>query len=234
MNYQFAAIALGPLLLAQGIYVRLVTPRLSEPEGARFGVAGAGEPLRLLIAGDSAAAGVGAENQASALSGRLVSLLAPSFQVFWKLMARTGDKTQDVLDHIESAPQENFDVAVVSAGVNDVTAGISLKKWLGLLNNLCERLQSRFGIQQVFLTSLPPMHAFPALPQPLRWYLGTRAALFNQAMGALAEKSKDREYVRPDFPLTREFIASDGFHPGPAAYALWAERMAAAIIQKRQ
>jgi len=234
MNFQFAAIALGPLLLAQGIYVRLVTPRLPEPDGARFGVAGAGEPLRLLITGDSAAAGVGAESQTSALSGRLVSLLAPSFQVFWKLMARTGDKTQDVLDHIESAPQENFDVAVVSAGVNDVTAGISLKKWLGLLNSLCERLQSRFGIQQVFLTSLPPMHAFPALPHPLRWYLGTKAALFNQAMSELAKRSENLEYVRPDFPLTREFIAADGFHPGPAAYALWAERMAAAIKQKRQ
>lgn len=234
MNYKFAAIGLAPLLLTQGIYVRLVTPRLPEPEGARFGIAGSGEPLRLLITGDSAAAGVGTERQASALSGRLVSLLASSFQVSWKLMARTGDKTRDVLRHIESTPQENFDVAVISAGVNDVTGGISLNKWLGLLGNLCERLQSRFGIQQVFMTSLPPMHAFPALPQPLRWYLGTRAALFNQAMSDLADKRDNWEYVRPDFPLTREFIAADGFHPGPAAYALWAERMAAAIKQKRQ
>ncbi|MBN2396886.1 MAG: SGNH/GDSL hydrolase family protein, partial [Deltaproteobacteria bacterium] len=159
MNFQFAAIGFGPLLLAQGIYVRLVTPRLPEPEGARFGVAGAGEPLRLLITGDSAAAGVGAESQASALSGRLVSLLASSFEVSWKLMARTGNKTRDILDHIESAPHENFDVAILSGGVNDVTAGTPLEKWLGLLGNLCERLQSRFGIQQVFLTSLPPMHA---------------------------------------------------------------------------
>ena len=234
MNYQFAAIGLGPLILAQGIYVRLVTPRLPEPKGTRHGIAGSGEPLRLLIAGDSAAAGVGAESQASALSGRLVSLLAPHFHLSWRLIARTGDKTRDVLDHIESMDQEDFDVAVVSVGVNDVTGGTSLKKWPELLNNLCERLKSRFGIQQVFLTSLPPMHAFPALPQPLRWYLGTRAALFNQAMSDLADKRDSWEYVRPDFPLTREFVAADGFHPGPAAYALWAELMAAAIRQKRR
>ena len=42
-----AAIALAPLLLIQGRYVRHVTPRLPEPTGARHGTVGAGEPLRL-------------------------------------------------------------------------------------------------------------------------------------------------------------------------------------------
>lgn len=229
MDYRLAGIVLGPVLLAQGLYVRAVTPRLPEPPGPRDGVDGAGNPLRLLIVGDSAAAGVGAESQEAALSGRLASLLAPHFRVSWKLMARTGHKVRDVLNHIESGSGEAFDVAVVSVGVNDVTGGTTLKRWQGLLRELCEGLQCGFGIRHVFLTSLPPMHAFPALPFPLRWYLGQRAASFNRAMREVAEKNERWTFVAPEFPLTREFIAVDGFHPGPAAYAIWAGQMAAAI-----
>ncbi len=234
MDYQFVAVGLSPVLLAQGIYVRLVTPRLPEPAGVRHGVEGAGKSLRLLIVGDSAAAGVGAESQVSALSGRLASMLAPHFHLSWWLIAKTGHKVRDVLNSIESVSQEDFDVAVVSVGVNDVTGGTSLKKWQELLSHLCERLQSRFEIQHIFLTSIPPMQIFPALPLPLRWYLGKRAESFNQAMRDLTKKSENWEYVQPEFPLTREFIAADGFHPSPAAYSIWAEHMAVAIRQEWQ
>jgi hypothetical protein len=69
MLYQLTTLALGPLLLAQGLYVRRKTPLLPEPPGARSGFAGTGRLLRVLILGDSAAAGVGAASQLSALSG---------------------------------------------------------------------------------------------------------------------------------------------------------------------
>ena len=52
---------LGPALWVQGKYVRRVTPRLPEPPGPRSGHCGQGPQLRLLIAGDSAAARVGAD-----------------------------------------------------------------------------------------------------------------------------------------------------------------------------
>ncbi|EKS9872121.1 SGNH/GDSL hydrolase family protein, partial [Burkholderia cepacia] len=49
MGYPFATAALGPLLFAQGRYVRRVTPRLPEAAGPRDGVAGDGPPLRVLV-----------------------------------------------------------------------------------------------------------------------------------------------------------------------------------------
>ena len=70
------ALALSPLLLAQGVYVRRVTPRLPEAPGSRSGVAGGGPSLKLLILGDSAAAGVGAASQDEALAGQLAVALA--------------------------------------------------------------------------------------------------------------------------------------------------------------
>ena len=69
MIYYLAMVLLAPVLVAQGIYVKRVTPRLSEPEGVRFGVFGAGPKMKLLIVGDSAAVGVGAATQHQALSG---------------------------------------------------------------------------------------------------------------------------------------------------------------------
>ncbi|MFZ4481665.1 MAG: hypothetical protein ACOYNZ_17420, partial [Rhodoferax sp.] len=81
---------LGPLLWLQGQHVRRVTPRLPEPPGAREGTTGQGPLLRLLIAGDSAAAGVGAACQDAALCGRLVGFLRSHRTVKWRLLAVNG------------------------------------------------------------------------------------------------------------------------------------------------
>ena len=53
--------ALAPLLVAQALRTRRVTPRLPEAAGERSGTQGEGPRLRLLVLGDSAAAGVGAQ-----------------------------------------------------------------------------------------------------------------------------------------------------------------------------
>jgi len=58
-----AMVVLSPLLVCQGIYVRRVTPKLPEADGPRSGEAGSGALLRLLVLGDSAAAGVGVRTQ---------------------------------------------------------------------------------------------------------------------------------------------------------------------------
>lgn len=234
MSYKLAAIGLAPVLLAQGRHVRRVMPKLPEPTGERHGTAGHGEQLRLLIVGDSSAAGVGAKTQASALSGQLVSTLAQHFYLSWRLIAKTGRDVQSVLGSIKAAPQEDFDVAVVAVGVNDVTGGTSSKQWREGLGHLCECLQSKFNVQHVLLTPVPPMHAFPTLPQPLRWYLGKIATSLNRSMYALTAKSQNWECVQPEFPLTAKFMAADGFHPSQAAYSVWAEKMATTIKQKWQ
>lgn len=229
MDYRIAAIVLAPILLVQAMHVRRVTPRLAEPPGPRGGSEGEGKSLRVLIVGDSSAAGVGAETQSSALSGQLAARLTQHFQLSWRLVARTGDGVRDVLAHIESVPREGFDVAIVAVGVNDVTAGTSPADWQKSLGQLCEHLQSRFKVQRVLLSPVPPMHAFPALPQPLRWYLGQRATALNQVMRTVTANNADWECVEPEFPLKKEYMAADGFHPGPRAYSLWAEKMAAVI-----
>lgn len=219
-------------MIVQGLRVRRVTPRLPEPPGPRSGTSGTGMPLRLLIAGDSAAAGVGAEHQAGALSGAVVDALQHDYRVSWALHARTGLRTAGVIALLETVEASDFEVALLSVGVNDVTAFTSTGKWLGQQRRLVALLKSRFGVQHVLLTGLPPMHAFPALPEPLRGYLGARAQLLNEALAHFAAADASCEIVLPTLPMDPALMAADGFHPGPLAYREWG-RCAAGIIQRR-
>ncbi len=227
-----AAIALAPVLIAQGLYVRCATPRLPEPPGERSGVRGSGPPLGLLILGDSAAAGVGVATQAEALSGQLAAVLGESFRVCWKLTARTGMRARDAVAELEAAPPGRFDVAVTSIGVNDVTHGTRESIWIDRQARMVELLRSKCGVKHIILSSVPPMHLFPALPRPLRWYLGERAKRFNRALDAFARSCEACEFAALSFPMEPDCMAADGFHPGARAYSLWAARVGG-IIRRR-
>ncbi|MGH8385103.1 MAG: SGNH/GDSL hydrolase family protein [Pseudomonas sp.] len=227
-----AKIMLGPVLLLQGLYTRRVTPKLPEAEGEREGVAGSGEVLRLLILGDSAAAGVGALTQTDALSGQLVSRLARDHQVMWKLWARSGLDSQSLLELLEQKTAESFDVVLLSIGVNDVTSTLTVDQWIARQQQLLATLCGTFGVRQVVISPLPPMHLFPALPQPLRWYLGNRAKRFNAHLAKLAGSEDHCTLLTIRLAPVAGSMARDGFHPGPLIYSAWADDAAIAIARR--
>jgi len=227
-----AKILLGPLLLMQGLYTRRVTLRLPEAEGERLGEAGSGDVLRLLIVGDSAAAGVGAVTQGEALSGQLVERLADNYRVSWKLWARSGLDSQGLLDLLEQYAPEPFDVALLSIGVNDITSSLTLDQWLARQQRLIALLCDKFAVRQIVLSPLPPMHLFPALPQPLRWFLGCRARRFNAHLADLATRVDQCTMLTTPLAPEPGLMASDGFHPGPMLYRQWADDAARVIDQR--
>ncbi len=224
-------LALAPLLFAQGVYVRRVTPRLPEAPGERSGVSGGGPALKLLILGDSAAAGVGASSQATALAGRLAEELMADFSVSWQLHAESGVTTNDLVGRLAGLAGGRFDVAVVSIGVNDVITGRRTRQWTAALVSLLDLLKSGFGVRRVLLSALPPMHRFTALPQPLRWCVGLRARRFNDELVRFAGGDGRCAVVSLNYPRDPSFLAPDGFHPGEPAYRHWAAAVAASVRQ---
>lgn len=224
-------LALAPLLLAQGVYVRRVTPRLPEAPGRRSGVSGVGPALSLLILGDSAAAGVGASSQATALAGRLAEELMADFRVSWQLHAESGVTTNDLVARLAGVAGGRFDVAIVSIGVNDVITGRRTRQWTAALATLLDLLESDFGVRHVLLSALPPMHRFTALPQPLRWCVGLRARRFNDELVRFAGRDGRCAVVSLNYPRDPSFLAPDGFHPGEPAYRHWAAAVAASVRQ---
>lgn len=229
MSYLLRTLLLGPAILIQGLAVRARVPKLPEPPGERQGQQGSGPPLSLLIIGDSAAAGVGAAHQDEALLGQLISKLSPEYQVSWDLQAQTGDTTAGALARLDAMAPRHFDVAVTSLGVNDVTRMVLLRNWLRQQTLLRSVLKTKFTVDRLIISGLPPMHAFPALPQPLRWHIGGRATQFNRALRANVEADGDTTFLDVRFTSDTTLMSHDGFHPGPKAYAQWSEVIADAI-----
>ncbi|WP_425044424.1 SGNH/GDSL hydrolase family protein [Primorskyibacter sp. S87] len=209
--------------------VRARAIELPEPTGPRSGVAGEGRPLRLLITGDSSAAGVGAGTQTQALAGQLVSRLAKSARVEWQLEATTGHRTADTIARL-STVRGQFQVVVTALGVNDVTRAMSQDRFRDAQRILVKDLTSRMGAGLILASGVPPMEHFPALPRPLNWVLGCQAARLDTALGQLAAEIPEMEHLPFHLPPDPANAAPDGYHPSPKAYALWAERLAAKIL----
>ena len=175
MWLKLSTAALLPVLLLQGYIVRRDTPRLAEASGDREGISGRGQPLSLLILGDSAAAGVGVTSQKEALSGSILLGLQDEYQVQWKLHAKTGDTTQQVIAATQILEPQPYDVVVTSIGVNDVTKLMSVEKWLKQQQQLFREIQNRFQPKLIVVSGVPPMQHFSALPHPSAWLFGKYA-----------------------------------------------------------
>jgi lysophospholipase L1-like esterase len=213
-------LALGPLLLAQGKWTRWRTPVLPEAEGERQGLCGEGPPLRLLIVGDSSAAGVGVATQELALAGHLTRELARAggHCVHWRLVARSGVTTAQALALLQEAGPSPADVAVAVLGVNDVVDQVPTARALQARAALTDWLRRECGARHVVHAALPPMHRFPALPQPLRTVMGLDAKRHDRALKQWCDSRADASYAWMGVDLHSEVMAHDGFHPAEPVY----------------
>jgi lysophospholipase L1-like esterase len=234
MWLQLSTFALLPIIIIQGVKVRKDTPRLIEASGDRDGLAGQGDPLSLLILGDSAAAGVGVETQQDALSGAIISQLKNEYALRWKLHAKTGDTTKQVYQAVQQLEHKKYDIVIISIGVNDVTKLTSAKSWIKQQKQLFTQIQKQFQPKLIIVSGVPPMQHFPALPNPLAWLFGKYAEQMNQTLQQwLAPQSQFRfiQYDIESFQAMDLPMASDGFHPSKEIYAIWGQQVATLIRQ---
>ncbi len=237
-----AKVALFPLLLAQGLHVRRKAIELPEAAGPRLGEAlprraraRVGEPLRLLVVGDSSAAGVGVAHQREALAEPLAHLLAEELgqPVRWQLVARTGVTSLEAFALLRESSVAEADLLVTALGVNDVVRQIPTRRTRDTLDALHRWTAEQLGVRYSLHCAVPPMERFPLLPAPLRWLLGAQAELLNRELQQHLGDRRDRALRRmPDKLLQRELMAADGFHPGSAGYAAWADALAPFIARR--
>lgn len=228
-----AKLLLSPLLVAQALAARARTPRLPEAAGEREGEVGRGPRLRLLMLGDSSAAGVGVAEQSQALAGYLPKVLARQAGVCvqWRLLAQSGLTSAQCLEQLASSTPFEADVAVVVLGVNDVVDQVPSHSAVAARSSIANRLRNGHGVAHVVFAPLPPVQHFPALPQPLRWVAGQDAKRHDAAVAAWARTRSDVSHVPIDLPLNAALMADDGFHPGEPVYRICGTALAEHIAQ---
>ena len=222
-------LALGPVLLAQAARLRRTTVELPEPAGARRGVAGQGaRRLRLLVVGDSSAAGVGARHQRDALAQPLAANVARQLEaaVHWQLVAESGLTSQGVMQRLLRARPLAADIAVIVVGVNDITKDVPLAFALRQRQHIADWLQVHAGVRHAVFPALPEMELFPAIPRPLSWYAGQLARRNNRAQARWASRAAGVSHLAMDDLTDAGLFSEDGFHPARELYARIAERIA--------
>ena len=228
-------LVLSPLLVAQAVATRRRAPVLPEAAGPREGrIGGRGPALRLLITGDSSAAGVGVAHQDQSVAGHLTRALhrASGRPLHWALHARSGLSTRQVHRMLLAEPPAAADVAVVITGVNDVIEQLPSQRALAHREALADWLLAEKLALHVVFAPLPPIHQFPLLPQPLRRVMGDDARRHNDALARWAATRADVSCAQIDLTLGADTMASDGFHPGEPVYRACGEALAAFIAEQ--
>lgn len=222
-------LALAPIVLPQALWTRRTALRLPEASGAQDGLAGAefsGEPLRLLLIGESTVAGVGVEAQTEALAGQLALALAERQQrpVAWRACGENGITAGEACERLlPLALSQPADLVLLVFGVNDTTHLSSLTRWVAALRSLSRALAAQGA--QVAFTGVPPIQHFTALPWLLRRLLGLRAALLDEAL-LRASREERADYLKLGLLVTPDYLARDGYHPSALGYRVWAEGLA--------
>jgi lysophospholipase L1-like esterase len=192
-----------------------------------------GATLDLLVAGDSIAAGLGAQLPKETLGARLATRLARATRraVRLRTVAEVGAESSMLAAQLAGLPPSyRPDVAVIVVGGNDVTHRVPVAESVRHLAEAIAALRGRGAA--VVVGTCPDLGALRPVPQPLR-ALGSRAsrqlavAQETAAVRGGAHAVSLARVVGPYFITNPdEMFSLDRFHPSAAGY----ERTAKALL----
>lgn len=227
------AMLLAPFLVLQGLFVRRVTRKLPVPDGPTCGEVDGAEPsLSLLIVGESPVAGIGVEHQSCGVAARTADRLQrlSGRRVVWQAFGWDGIKASQLRLSLAEIGLLRADVAIVAMGVNDTTKLTSLRRWRYEILTLITLLRE-LNCTGVFLSAIPSMEHFSALPRPLNYVLGVRAALLDRVLRKFTDDDI-AGYIAAQVPLEPEYLAVDGYHPSSLGCEVWATELAQAVYRQ--
>jgi lysophospholipase L1-like esterase len=222
----------APVVVVQGRRLRRDTPRLADAAGPWSGTldgppsAEGTAPLRLLVLGDSTAAGVGVDSQHDALPGNLARSLSAHYGrgVRWTAVGENGATARDLLERfMPAATADSYDVVFLTIGANDAL-GIRSRAAFGRdIRSLLSRIRAASPDAVILMSSLPAFFRFVLLPNPLRYNLYLHSQSLEAEARAIVAATAGAYMSPPPPPYTEGFFATDLFHPSATGYRDWAD-----------
>jgi len=222
------------LLLGQALAARRTIPVAMAPPprpDGTYGASFAGEPIRLVVLGDSAAAGFGVALPRETVGAVLASGLAERLRrpVQLRVFAVVGAQSIGLAPQVEAALEWGPDAAFICIGGNDVTGRISTRVAVGYLAAAVRALRET-GCE-VVVGTCPDLGTIRPIQPPLRWLTRhwSRQMAAAQTIGVVEAGGRTvslGDLLGPAFYRDPEQMFShDQFHPSAAGYA-----QAAAVI----
>lgn len=215
----------APVLIVQGRRLRRDTPRLPDAALPWQGSVDGPNPLRLLVFGDSTAAGVGAETQDDALPGNLARELTAlkGLGVEWTAMGENGATSRDLLErYADAATEAPYDLVFLTVGANDALGLRSRTAFRRDIRSLLSRLRAASPDATILVSSLPAFFRFELLPNPLKSNLYLHSRSLEDAAREVVARLDRVHMSPPPPPYTDGFFAPDLFHPSAIGYRDWA------------
>lgn len=194
-------------------------------------------PLRILVLGDSIAAGLGAERRKDTLGARLAIRLAKATHrpVRLRTEAVVGAESSALGDQLARLEDDyRADVAVVAVGGNDVTHRVPVSTSVRHLTDAVDALRAR-GVP-VVVGTCPDLGALRSVRQPLRGLGGLAsrqlaAAQRDAVVRRGAHAVSLGRVVGPFFVSNPdEMFSLDRFHPSPLGYKRTAKAMLPSVL----
>lgn len=210
-----------PILFYQAIKVRKDHPTPSAfSEQLAFGN---GEK-KILILGESTAAGVGATHSKFTLASQLSRRFGPDYEIL--NLGKNGLRTGQALTHFGDkilSQTNSFEGVFIFLGANDCFRLTHPHQFKKQLNLLISRLQSQLKPNWIYLADIPPVHLFPAFPALLRFYLKCQRSFLQREM-IVQYTDNERIIFDPlELSFNQDFFAIDGIHPSDLGYQKIAE-----------
>lgn len=196
-----------------------------------------GDPIHLLMLGDSIAAGLGADQPGETPGAKLAKYVAKRAHrsVVLHTQARVGSESSMLAEQVAGLRASyRPDVAVVIVGGNDVTHRVPVSESVAHLSACVEALLAKGA--QVVVGTCPDLGMLRPVPQPLR-ALGSRAsrqlaaAQREAVLGLGARAVSLSDVVGPFFSTNPdEMFSIDRFHPSSLGYKRTAKALLPSVL----
>jgi lysophospholipase L1-like esterase len=223
-----------PVYIWQGVGVRMRTRRMVPADGPVIHrVAGEGEPVRLLVLGDSSAASVGIDRTDGGLAARLSGMIAEETgrPVEWRAAGFNSATAGQIRDFVvPNLAHDAWTHIVVSVGTNDAKNFHTVSRFKREFGGLLYALRAKWPQAQIFWTPVIDMTRVPALPPLLGRLLESRAILVNRMGERLCRERGALPAARLPVEDPATGFSTDGFHASEAGYEAWARHLLPIVL----